>query len=167
MPDTHDNTGQFRLTICPVAVQQPLRQRLGAQLFVDDLAFGRGVVSMQSRVNLRSIETQPLTLLWSALQTDRLYFFKISILICLKFYKSECLFQAWHSELFFLQVQSGFVRLNEYEANALRPWKRFKVRWPIGLPNLLSKEFSKFDLRLEICALIYDIRLRLLEACAL
>jgi hypothetical protein len=55
------------------------------------------------------------------------------------------------------------VRLNEFEANVLRPWKRFKVRRPIGLPNLLSKEFSKFDLRLEICALTYDIRVRLLK----
>ena len=35
----------YRLTICVVAVLQPLRWRLGAQLFVDDLAFGRGVVS--------------------------------------------------------------------------------------------------------------------------
>ena len=36
----------YRLSIAVVAVLQPLRWRLGAQLFVDDLASGRGVVSM-------------------------------------------------------------------------------------------------------------------------
>ena len=34
-----------RLTMRVAAVLEPLRWRLGSQLLVDDLAFGRGVVS--------------------------------------------------------------------------------------------------------------------------
>jgi hypothetical protein len=54
------------------------------------------------------------------------------------------------------------VRLSDFEANAVRPWKRFQVCWPIGLPNVISKEYSKFDLRLDIDTLGYCIRVRLL-----
>ena len=46
MPNAHNIAAFDRLTIGVVAVLDTLRWRLGAQLLVDDLAFGRGVVSM-------------------------------------------------------------------------------------------------------------------------